>query len=291
MLAKPGTPFDSDEHIFEVKWDGTRTLALIECGEYRLLNRRKIDMTAGYSEFAGLAAFPEGTVLDGETIVFRNGKPDFGLLQSREQARSSLKIRSLARTMPATYIVFDLLYERYRSTMELPLVERRQRLRRLITSAGLPQVVLSQGVVGPGRTFFQQTCQQGLEGVIAKRLQSRYLPGKRTDAWLKIKRQMELHCAIIGFLPAGTDDFRSLILAMEEGGELICVGKVGTGFDAAMRKRLNSLLWDRLQDKPVVANKHKGIWIEPGLFCRVVCMERTPRGELRAPAFKGLIEG
>jgi ATP-dependent DNA ligase len=126
---------------------------------------------------------------------------------------------------------------------------------------------------------------------MAKRLQSRYLPGKRTDAWLKVKRQMELCCLIIGFLPAGTDDFRSLILAVEEGGMLVCVGKVGTGFNAAMRKKLNRLLWERLRDKPVVANKHKGKWIEPGLYCRVVCMERTAGGELRAPAFKGLIEG
>jgi DNA ligase D-like protein (predicted ligase) len=291
MLAKPGTPFDSDEHIFEVKWDGTRTLAFIERGEYRLLNRRKIDMTGRYPEFAGLAGFPDGTVLDGETIVFRDGKPDFGLLQSREQARSGLKIRSLARTMSATYIVFDLLYERYRSVMELPLIERRRRLQHLISSAAMPQVILSQGVVGPGRAFFQPACSGGLEGVIAKRLQSRYMPGKRTDAWLKIKRQMELHCAIIGFLPAGTDDFRSLILATEEGGMLVCVGKVGTWFNADMRKRLNRLLWSTVRDKPLVANKHKGKWIEPGLYCRVVCMERTSGGELRAPAFKGLIEG
>jgi ATP-dependent DNA ligase len=103
MLAKPGTAFDSDEHLFEVKWDGTRTLAFIEHGGYRLLNRRQIAMTARYSEFAGLAKFPDGSVLDGETIVFRDGKPDFGLLQSREQARSPLKVKSLARTMPASY--------------------------------------------------------------------------------------------------------------------------------------------------------------------------------------------
>lgn len=291
MLAKPGTAFDSDEHLFEVKWDGTRTLAFIEGGTYRLLNRRQIDMTGRYPEFAGLAGFPDGTVLDGETIVFRDGRPDFGSLQSREQARSPLKIGSLARTMPATYIVFDLLYERFRCTMDLPLVERRRRLERLLSSVGLPQLILSKGIIGPGRAFFQETCQQGLEGVIAKRLQSRYLPGKRTDAWLKIKRQMELHCAIIGFLPVGSDDFKSLIIAAEEGGKLICVGKVGTGFNAAMRKRLNRLLWVRLRDKPLVAGKQKGKWIEPGLYCRVVCMERTAGGELRAPAFKELFEG
>ncbi len=160
MLAEPGTAFDSDEHLFEVKWDGTRTLAFVEGKQYRLLNRRRIDMAERYPEFACLAGFPAQTVVDGETVVLRDGKPD-------EQARSPLKIRSLARALPATYIVFDLLYERYLSVMELPLLERRRRLERLITTAGLLQVVLSQGIIGPGRAFFQESCGLGLEGVVA----------------------------------------------------------------------------------------------------------------------------
>jgi len=291
MLAKPGQPFDSDQHLFEIKWDGTRALAFIENNRYRLVNRRQIDMTDRYPEFAGLAAFPAGTILDGETVVLREGKPDFGMLQSREQARSPLKIKSLARAMPATYIVFDLLYERHQPIMELPLVERRKRLEALVSSAGLAQVVLSRGIVETGRAFFQETSRQGLEGVIAKRLQSRYLPGKRTDTWLKIKRQTELCCVIIGFIPAGTDDFRSLILAAEDEGQLRCIGKVGSGFSLAERTHLNRLLWKRLRDKPLVPSRIKGKWVEPGLYCRVSCMERTARGDLRAPVFKEMIEG
>jgi ATP-dependent DNA ligase len=175
--------------------------------------------------------------------------------------------------------------------MELPLVERRQRLEALLSSQGLAQVVLSQGIVGSGCAFFQETCRQGLEGMIAKRLQSRYLPGKRTDAWQKIKRQMELCCAIVGFVPAGTSDFRSLIIAVEDEGQLRCIGKVGSGFSVEERRHLNRLLGARLRDKPLVPSRIKGKWIEPGLFCRVSCMERTAGGELRAPVFKELIEG
>jgi hypothetical protein len=116
---------------------------------------------------------------------------------------------------------------------------------------------------------------------MAKRLSSRYLPGKRMDALIKIKRSDSLQCAIIGFLPAGERDFKSLILAAVEEGHLRCVGKVGTGFNRPLRARLNELLWSRLRDRPLVPCKIRGRWVEPGLCCTVKFMERTPGGELR----------
>lgn len=131
--------------------------------------------------------------------------------------------------------------------------------------------------------------QQGLEGLVAKRLASPYLPGKRSDAWIKIKRSQEVYCLVIGFEPSGKNDFRSLILAHEHEGKLRCVGKAGTGFDAAMRRRLNDWLWSHLRPKPVIPCKHKGKWVEPHLVCRVSCMEITKAGEMRAPAFQGLV--
>src|SRR6266851_9948331 len=115
MLAKPGSPFDSHEHLFEIKWDGTRVLAFIERRGYRLVNRHRADVTDRYPELGFLGTPPTGTVLDGEVVVLRHGKPDFGLLLSRNQARAALKIQSLAWTFPATYIVFDLLYDRFES--------------------------------------------------------------------------------------------------------------------------------------------------------------------------------
>jgi bifunctional non-homologous end joining protein LigD len=290
MLAKPGMPFDSAEHLFEIKWDGTRTLSFIDQGRYRLVNRRRVDMTDRYPEFAFLAQLPPGTMLDGEMVVLRDGKPDFGLLQSREQSRTPLKIRTLARSTPASYIVFDLLYENFQSVMARPLQARRERLRELVKPYGQGRLVLSEGIVGQGKAFFQEACRQGLEGVVAKRLQSSYLPGRRTDAWIKIKRSALIDCAIIGFVPAGQDDFRSLILAAQDQGQLRCVGKVGTGFPNKLRRRLNELLWARLRPKPLVPCRIRGKWVEPGLYCRVSCMERTSSGELRAPVFEELIE-
>jgi bifunctional non-homologous end joining protein LigD len=289
MLAQPAEPFDSDDYLYEIKWDGTRALAFIEDGSYRLVNRRKLDMTGRYPDFEFLKNLPPGTVLDGEMVVLKGGKPDFSLLESREQARTPNRIRDLARSSRATYIVFDLLYEDYQPLLTRPLIERRERLTQLVRQVKHPRLVLSEAVVGRGKAFFAEACRQNLEGVVAKRLQSRYLPGLRTEAWFKIKRQSELICAIIGFLPSGPDDFRSLILAVEDKGKLQCAGKVGSGFTNAMRKRINELLWSRLRPKPVIPCKLKGKWIEPGLFCRVRFMERTESGDLRGPAFKELL--
>jgi ATP-dependent DNA ligase len=185
MLAQPGVPFDSSEHLFEIKWDGTRVLAFVDSQGYRLVNRHRADVTDRYPELWFLGHLPAGTVLDGEVVVLRQGKPDFGLLLSRNQARAPFKILSLARTLPAAYIVFDLLYHRFESLMALPLRARRRRLERLVRACVSSRLVFSEGIVGPGRAFFEAVCRKGLEGVVAKRLDGRYRPGRR--AWIKIK--------------------------------------------------------------------------------------------------------
>jgi ATP-dependent DNA ligase len=183
-----------------------------------------------------------------------------------------------------------LLYEAYQPLLALPLHDRRERLRKLVKAARSPQLVVSEAVVGKGTRFFAEVCHRGLEGMVAKRIASLYLPGKRTDAWIKVKRGDETVCAIIGFMPSGAHDFQSLILAGEANGAVRCVGKVGTGFDSRLRKRLNHLLWSRLRDKPIVPCKYRGKWVELGLYCKVSYMERTAGGEFRAPVFEELYE-
>lgn len=290
MLAQTGQPFDSDDYLYEIKWDGTRALAFIDDDGLRLVNRRRVPMNERYPDLDFLGRLPRGLVLDGEIVVLRDGKPVFPLLQSREQARTGHYVRSLAHSTPATYVAFDLLYVDYHSVMNQTLAERRKLLEVVVRGVNNPQLLLSEGIVGQGKAYFAEACKQNLEGVMAKRLESRYLPGQRTDAWLKIKKTGELLCAIIGFVPSGADDFRSLIIAAEDAGRLRCVGKVGTGFNAALRKKLNDLLWSRLQPKPVCPCDIKGKWVAPGLFCRVTFMEQTDNGDLRAPAFKELVE-
>ena len=289
MLARPGEPFDSGEYLFEVKWDGTRAIAFVESGvaPLRLVNRRRRDMTWRYPELAFLANLPAGTVLDGEIVCLdKDGQPDFQALQSREQVHTQRKAAHSAMACPATYVVFDQLYDRFESVMDLSCGERRERLRMLVAATANPRLVMSEGVTGDGVAYFEKVTGEGLEGVVAKRLNSRYEPGKRTGAWVKIKKCQTLHCVVIGFVPEGKDDFGSLVVAaQDDGGELRCVGRVGSGFDRRLRQQINDYLWSHLRDKPVVPNREKGLWVEPGLYCTVRCMEFTADGHFRAPVF------
>jgi DNA ligase D-like protein (predicted ligase) len=287
MLAKAGTPFDSDRHLFEIKWDGTRALAFIDRRGHQLLNRRRVDMTDRYPEFDLLSKLPMGTVLDGEIVVLRGGKPDFNALQKREHARSKRKITMVSKSAPATFIAFDLLVDEYEVMIERPLTERRERLRDIVDDRDHPRLIMSEGVVGSGASYFAEACKLGLEGVVAKRLDGPYLPGKRSDCWIKIKRQESYTCAVIGFVPAESvhADFSALVIASQIEGELRCVGRVGTGFDAKLRQRINDYLWSHLREQPVVPCREKARWVEPGLCCTVRCMERTKGGQLRAPVF------
>jgi bifunctional non-homologous end joining protein LigD len=289
MLATPAAPFDSDDHLFEIKWDGIRCLAFIEEGSLRLRNRRRTDQTDRYPEFACLKALPPGTVLDGEIIMLKDGKPSFPLLLSREQARTPLRIQGLSKAMPATFMVFDLLYLGYESWLNKPLRERRTRLTELIKPVCNSYLQLSEGITGKGRAYFAEAVRQDLEGVVAKRLDSRYQPGQRHDAWLKIKRQSEVLCAVIGFTTEAPNDFRSLIIACDQEGELRCVGKVGSGIEDGLRKTINQFLWSHLLRKPLVPCTIKGKWVAPGMFCKVAFQEQMESGDLRSPVFKELI--
>ncbi len=211
MLAQPGRAFDSDQHLFEIKWDGIRALAFVEHAGYRLVSRHGLALGELFPELAALGDLPPGTLLDGELVVLRNGRPHLSLVQSRQQLRSAHKIRIRAQTTPATYVVFDQLYHEYRPLLGTPLSVRRDILCRTLDRgrtlgrAGHPRdadqagetnhagetdhagVVFSQGVVGAGRAFYQQALARQLEGVVAKRLDGLYRPGRRNGAWIKIK--------------------------------------------------------------------------------------------------------
>lgn len=289
MLAKIGEPFDSDEHLFEVKWDGMRAIALVDRAELRMFNRQRVPLVDKYPELGFLADLPRGTVLDGEIVVTREGRPDFHAVMARQHARGAQRYAALARTMPATYIVFDLVYEGWAPLTALPLAERRARLERIVASCSAPRLVLSSGIVGSGRALFEQASRQELEGIVGKRLASGYAPGLRSDAWTKIKRRSTAQCVILGYLPEGTRDFKSLVVALEDAGRLRCVGLVGGGIDQETRAQINELLPARPRAAPLVPCDIPQAalcrWVEPGLYCTVSFAERTPNGNLRAPVF------
>ena len=292
MLAKPGDPFDSERHLFELKWDGIRALAFLEEEGPRLRGRRKSDLAARYPEvLEGLRALPPGAALDGELVCLEGERPDFPAVLRREQARSPRTIEHLSRETPVTYVVFDVLYRGGTSLLKEPLSERRRHLEELLAEPPDPRLVLSQGVPGAGLAFFEEVKKLAFEGMVAKLLESRYEAGLRTGSWTKVKETHETVCAIVGFMPEGRDDLKSLIVASRVEGSLRCVGKVGSGMTREVRRTLRGLLEERVVDAPWLECPFPGTWVEAGLYCRVSYLEITKGGSLRAPVFVEMISG
>jgi bifunctional non-homologous end joining protein LigD len=291
MLARIGQPFDADTHLFEIKWDGVRAITYVEHGAHRMHGRRRRDLAGRYPELAFLARLPDGCILDGELVVLRaDGVPDFRAIVGRENA-SAARVAAAAAAAPVVYVAFDLLYEDGAPLLASPLRERRARLERVVARTANERLVLSHGVVGTGHALFAAARERGLEGIVGKRLDSAYLPGERTDAWQKMKLVQQLHCLVLGYEPDGEHDFKSLIIATDVGGELRCVGKVGSGIGEAERVELKRLLFAQRAARPLVDPGLPGRWVAPGIYCTVSFLEWTTGGALRAPVFMALAPG
>jgi len=298
MLAKIGDPFDSSEHVFELKWDGVRAVTYVDAAGVRMHGRRRRDLATRYPELTFLGELPAGTVVDGELVVLQDdGKPNFRAILSRENA-SANGVHAAAKRHPVVYVLFDLLYDGGESLLGTPLGERRERLQALVAKSAQPRLMASDGVIGEGLALFEAARQQEVEGIVAKRLDSNYLPGQRTDAWTKIKPVKTILCLVLGFEPDGDvapgeqpRDIKSLIVATDFDGELQCVGRVGSGIGEAQRAELRELLFARAAAQPIIDAGMTGCWVEPGIYCTVSYLERTNNGNLRAPVFKGLVAG
>ena len=289
MLAVAAKPFDSQDHLYEVKWDGVRCLAAADHGPVRLWGRELADYTERYPELDALRKLPSGTLVDGELVVLREGRADLDAVLRRHQLSSRFKTRLASRQSPVVYVVFDLLFHAGRSIMAQPLGERRQMLADLLRPLDPRRVVLSDGVVGSGRAMFEQVVRQGHEGVMAKHLGSRYLPGRRSSCWRKIKPTQILPCVIIGYVPSKSG-FRSLLVAAQHEGVLSYVGEVSCGLARKESARLASLLPGRVRPEPIVPCRKQAVWLEPELYCRVRSLGWTQSGRLRGASFAGLIE-
>jgi ATP-dependent DNA ligase len=191
MLAQTAdAPFDSEQHLFEIKWDGIRCLGFIEGGHVRLQSRQLTEMTSQFPELACLNQLPSGTVLDGELVVLEEGRPSLRQIQRRTFLQNHARIHCLSQRTPVTYMVFDLLYLNGEPLLAAPFNHRREALQKLIRRTPLPGVLVSEAVAEHGCKLFAQVAVLGLEGVMAKRLDSSYLPGKRSRNWFKIKPRL-----------------------------------------------------------------------------------------------------
>jgi bifunctional non-homologous end joining protein LigD len=284
MLATAAQPFNSDEHLFEVKGDGVRALAGVSQEQWRLWGRGLVDYSARYPELAVLRRLPNGTVVDGELVVLKDGRPDLAALLGRHQLVRPDKIRMASRQTPIRYLLFDLLVYRDRSLHGELLTQRRAVLAELVQQVQEPLLVFSEGLIGAGQDFFERVVALGHEGIMAKQLSSRYQAGKRSSAWRKIKPVQALACVIVGYTRA-RDGLDSLLVATLSEGILRYAGQVRRGLTKPVQADLVGRLAQRRRCQPVVSCPQPALWVEPELFCLVRCFGWASDGQLRYPIF------
>lgn len=287
-------PSSDPSWIYEIKWDGIRTVARVQDGKVKLWSRAKRDITGEFPELSALANSVNASeaVLDGEVVVLDSaGRSDFQRLQSRMGVRNpSAKLLAEA---PVVYYVFDILYCDGHDLRHVPLIERKEFLRLILRGNGV--VRYSDHQVGEGKRFFALATEQQLEGIVGKQAVSIY-PGGRTTAWLKFKTDKEVDAVVGGWTePRGSREyFGALLLGLYDGSELKYIGGIGSGFTVQTQKRI----WPQLQSLQIKecpfaerpATREKASWVKPALVARAKFSGWTEGTHLRQPRFVGLQE-
>jgi bifunctional non-homologous end joining protein LigD len=310
MLARMGElPVDDESWAFELKWDGIRALGSAGPRGWRMWSRRGEDVTFRYPELEGIAEQLAGraAVIDGEVIATDpDGRPSFQLIQRRMGLTSAAAVGKRMSETPVDLMIFDLLHLDGRCVRDLPYTDRRE----LLESLGLegPRWHTPRHHVGGGADLFEAAKRQGLEGIVAKRADSPYRPGKRSGEWIKQRVWRRQEFVIGGWIPGegrrakrvgsllvGYYDRRASELKKGERQSLICAGGVGSGLkeddlelltrELGKRKRA-SIPFDR--GAPRGPKAKRAVWCEPELVCEVSWTEFTQEGTLRQPAFKGM---
>lgn len=283
MLAVGSKPFDSAAHLYEIKWDGYRGLIYLDGGTV-IRSRNLIDLSAKFPELAGLhhRVRRQPAIIDGEIVMPEQGKPSFAGLQARGGA---------GRPKPAVFIAFDVLYAGGVPVLGQPLRERKKLLEQMV----LPDdyILLSRYVVGNGVGFYQACVEAGLEGAVAKSLDSVYLPGRRSAQWKKFRHVREADLVICGYQPGRNGlGLGALVLGGNKDGRLVFQGKVGTGFS---RREAGALLAGLRQIETPEApldipapERGRVRWVRPLLVCAVQYLTATAGGYLRHPVYRGL---
>jgi bifunctional non-homologous end joining protein LigD len=299
MLATLGElPKDDANWSYEMKWDGVRALTYLQDGRVRFTSRNDIDVTVSYPELHSFAEQLGETqaLLDGEIVSFDEaGRPSFKRLQQRMHVASAATARRLAESDPAVYLIFDLLHLDGRNLFDLPYSQRRELLEELELDGDSWQT--PPAFTGDGAHAVEASKQQGLEGIMAKRSGSRYLPGRRSPDWVKVKNFRTQEVVVGGWSPgkgrrAGT--VGALLLGVPTSEGLRYVGQVGTGFTDAMLRdlaeRLGHIARQTSPFSPDVprADARDAQWVAPRLVGEVMFGEWTGDGRLRHPSWRGL---
>lgn len=285
-------PRDAERWAFEYKWDGIRAM-LYHRDRVTLMSRNRIDITHQYPELEALAAqLDEPTVLDGEIVAIdADGRPNFSLLQQRMHVASRRIALSRMRQVFVTYMIFDVLYHGTKLLLGLPYHERRARLEAFeLEGTNWRTPPAYQGI---GHDVLEAARGAGMEGIVAKQLQSPYRPGQRSGEWLKIKVRARQEFVVGGWTPlrgqpGGT--LGAMLVGYYRDNKLHYAGSVGTGLTDQDRRQLKRLFEShRVEKSPFVEpTPRMARFTEPRYVAEVEFSDWTPGGSLRQPSYKGL---
>jgi len=306
MLATAGTAGDlaGSRWLFELKWDGFRVLVSRSHGKLRLGSRTGKDMTATYPELSDPAIWPEyDFVADGEIVAFgKDGRPSFEQMQKRMNLTKPGDVERARAVAPVQLMLFDLLYDDGGELVSLPLEERRQRLESFME--GLPKpggagkgspLHLSEVLDHDHEEILASAAELGLEGVMAKRAESRYLPGRRSHSWIKLKLEQSQEVVLGGWRPgagARRGTIGALLVGIPDGGKLRFAGRVGTGFkDWQLRDILKRVKELERPESPFLdipaEDASTAHWVSPELVGEVTFGDWTGSGRMRHPVWRG----
>jgi bifunctional non-homologous end joining protein LigD len=294
-LLADRVPPAEDRYGFEFKWDGIRAVCYWDSRSFSLMTRNRKDVSNRYPELWPLRDRLGGrrAILDGEIVAFDDrGRPSFEELQQRMGLTDASEVRRQMQVTPVAYLLFDVLYLDTTLLIPEPYAARRERLLGLGLAGSHWQTPPHQ--VGEGQVLMRASTATGLEGVIAKRLDSPYEPGRRSGAWLKVKNRLRQEFVIGGWVDGegrrqGLPG--ALLVGYHEDGRLVYASKVGTGFTEATLARLAGLMRPLERETSPFDVGHppgRPHYVEPRLVAEVEFSEWTRGRELRAPSFKGL---
>lgn len=289
MLLYQVEPFDDENYIYELKLDGIRCLAYLDANTTTLRNKRNKDVTDIYPELSRIhKCAKKKCILDGELVIFKDGKPDFYSLQSRSLKSDPFKIKLAANKLPVQFVAYDMIYVDGERITDKSLMERKKLMTENLSESGA--LSISRYIEKEGIAFFEIAKEQGLEGIVAKKKDGKYYIGKRTREWVKIKVMQDEDLLVCGYQPDADGNVKDLVLGYYDGNKLKTHGKVFLGVSKQEREiiknyaeshTLSKALFDEYKEKDI-------IWIKPELVGTVQYMHTTETGNMRQPVWKGL---
>lgn len=289
LIGAEGEPFDSEEYIYELKLDGERCIAYLNKDKTILKNKRNILMLPKVPELSDIhKSINVRCILDGELAVIKDGKPDFFEIQKRSLMSNPVKIEMAAKKYPACFTAFDILYYEDRQVTNLPLTERKNLLQKVIKSEN-ESFAVSRYIEKNGVAFYELAKQNELEGIVAKRKDSRYYFDRRTKDWIKIKYMQDDDFIVLGYVPK-ENSMNSIILGQYQDSQIVYKGHVTLGVGGEPFRRIKALDKTNCPFAEIPKGNENSVWVKRELVCTVKYMMKTENGGMRQPVFKGLRE-